>query len=275
MKDKKNSKTRASPVPEYKKKSVAALAEKMRKSKTVLIASTKGLPSSQFQKIKKDLRGKAEISVAKKSIISRAITETEKGTLQNLKNQLQSDIALIFSDMDAFELSALLVESQSATKAKAGDIAPEDVHVEPGPTELIPGPAISELGSVGLKVAVENGKLAIKIAATIVKKGEPINDKVAGVMGKLNILPMKVGFIPLAAYDSKDDKIYVGIKIDKKAALEELRTSIAKALGFAVNLKYLAKETLSFFISKAVIEEKALARIVEQKGSTPGEQTNA
>ena len=68
-----------STVPEYKKKIVDELVKKMKNSKTVLIASTKGLPSGQFQEIKKKLRGKAEIMVAKKSLVLRAIGKVEKG----------------------------------------------------------------------------------------------------------------------------------------------------------------------------------------------------
>ncbi len=256
---KEKSKQRIKPVPEEKKKLVDEILKKIKASRTMLVVSTKGLPTSQFQKIKKSLRGKAEIVVAKKSIVLRAISNSEKGVLQNLKNGVVADIALIFSGLEAFELASLLADNQSSAKAKAGDIAPEDIKVEQGPTELIPGPAISELGSVGLKVAVENGKLAIKQEAVIAKAGEVIKPNVASVMAKLNILPMKVGFIPLAAYDAEDDKVYTNIKIDKEGAMEELKTAISKALGFAVNLGYTTKETISYFISKAAREEKALA----------------
>lgn len=250
---------REKPIPEDKKKLVITLTEKIKSSRTVLIASIKGLPTSHFQKIKKALRGKAEIFVAKKSIVLRAIGETKKGTLQNLKKEIGADIALIFSDMEAFSLASLLVDSQSPAKAKGGDIAPTDVVVEPGPTELMPGPAISELGAVGLKVAVENGKLAIKKQTTIVKEGEVISDNVASVMAKLNILPMKAGFLPLVAYDSDEETIYTDIKIDKEGTLAELKNAIGKALGFAVNVGYTVKETISYFIAKAGAEEKALA----------------
>ena len=236
---------------EQKKKIVAALAKKMRENKTVLIASTKNLPSSQFHKIKKDLRGKAEIVVAKKSIVLRSISAVEKGALQNLKEGIGADIALFFSDMDAFDLSKLLSESQSPTKARAGDIAPEDISIEPGPTDLIPGPAISELSGVGLKVAVEGGKLAIKQGVVVAKKGEKIKENVAGVLGKLNILPMKVGFIPIAAYDSISGKMYNEIKIDIKAILDNLRDCIKNSFGFALKMDYTCKETLSFLIAKA------------------------
>tara|TARA_Y100000310_G_scaffold317241_1_gene369890 strand:+ start:6290 stop:7264 length:975 start_codon:yes stop_codon:yes gene_type:complete len=250
-----------STVPEYKKELVAELAEKMKSVKTVFVASSKGLPASQFQKIKKSLRGKAELRVARKSLILRAIKATDKGALQNLKQSIGADFVILFSDMDAFELSGLLSDSQSPAKAKAGDRAPEDLVVQEGPTELMPGPAISELGAVGLKVAVEGGKLAIKAKATVAKEGDKIDDKLASVLAKLGIEPMKVGFLPVAAYDSVSDKVYTNIKIDKEGALEELRKMIGKGFGFAVNVGYTSKETVPYFISKATLEAKALSNL--------------
>lgn len=267
-KETKKTKTREKKIPEYKVKLVSELAEAMKKSKTILIASTKSLPSSQFHDIKKKLRGKADIKVAKKSAVLRAIDATKKESLQNLKEQIGADVALFFSELDAFELSGLLADSQSPTKARPGDIAPEDISIEPGPTDLVPGPAISELSSVGLKVAVEGGKLAIKQGAVVAHKGDPIKDNVAAVLAKLGITPMKVGFEPIAAYDSKSNKIYVGIKIDKKATYEQLKECIAKALGFAINIKYVTDKTVGYFIAKAGIEEKGIEMIVSKENST-------
>lgn len=256
---------REKPIPEIKEKTVKDIVEKISSSRTILIVSTKGLPASQFQAIKKKLRGKADIVVAKRSLVLRAISSVEKGHLANLKKEISADVALLFSNLDAFELASLLVDYQSPTKARSGDIAPEDIEIEAGPTDLIPGPAISELSSVGLKVAVEGGKLAVKQAHVVVKKGEAIKENVASVLSKLKILPMKVGFIPKSAYDSKEDKLYTEIKIDKKGTLEELRTSIAKALGFAVKINYAAKETILYFIGKAAMEEKAIERLLSSK----------
>ncbi len=258
-------KERTANIPESKKATVKNLVEKFKTSKTVLLASTKGLPSSQFHEIKKKLRGKAEITVAKKSLVLRAIGMVEKGALQHLKEHVKADVALFFSDLDAFELSGLLTDNLSPAKARAGDIAPEDISIDAGPTDLIPGPAISELSGVGLKVAVENGKISIKAGTRVAKEGEAIKPNVAAVLGKLGITPMKVGFEPIAAYDAVSDKVYTGIKIDKKKVLEDLRISIGKAFGFAVNVKYMAKETIGFFIGKAGREEKAVEKLMEAK----------
>lgn len=271
---------RAKQIPEGKKKAVKELVEAMKKSKTVLIASMKGLPGGQFNSIKKKFRGKADLKVAKKNLIYRAIDDTGKGALQELKKNIEADFVLFFSDLDAFELSGMLSDSQSPAKAKAGDIAPFDIEIEPGPTDLLPGPAISELSGVGLKVAVKEGKLEIMQGATVTKEGQAITDKVAAVLGKLGIEPMKVGFLPVAAYDSKEDKVYVGIRIDKEGTLEELKNLIGKALGFAINVEYPTDKTIAYFIAKASAEEKALEKlagkpaepVVEEKSEENAEE---
>lgn len=270
-----NDNVRLKPIPDEKVELVSEVADKIKNVKTVLIASCRGLPSSQFQNIKKKLRGKAEIKFMKKNAFERAIDATEKGALKNLKKELEADFAIFFSDIDTFELSALLTDSQVPTKARSGDISPENIEIEPGPTDLPPGPAISELGSVGLKVSVKEGKLEIIKGAVVAREGEPISEKVAGVLAKLGIFPMKSGFIPLAAYDSKDDKVYVGIKIDKEGTLNEFRSLIGKALGFAVGRNYPTTETISFLISRAAMEEKAIGRIVNEPSKpVQTEETN-
>jgi hypothetical protein len=93
----------------------------------------------------------------------------------------------------------------------------------------------------------------------VAKQGQPIKDNVASVLAKLGITPMKVGFLPIAAYDKKANAVYVGIRIDKKAAYEQLKDSIAKALGFAINVKYVSKETVGFFLGQAAAEGEALS----------------
>jgi len=264
---------REKPIPSAKLEEIEEIKEKIGKFRTVLLASCKGLPGLQYHAIKKGLRGKAEVKMAKKTLFSRAIDGTGKGNIKDLKKEIVADITLFFSDLDPFALSGLLSDNQSPSKARAGDVAPEDIEIEAGPTELVPGPAISELGAVGLKVSVKNGKLEIMKGAIVAKEGEEINASVASVLAKLNIAPMKVGFLPLAAYDSEDDKVYVGIRINKEETLEELRTLVGKALGFATSVEYSAKETMSYFIAKAFAEEKALANLSsEEKKKEAGEE---
>lgn len=252
-------------VSEAKKQVVKDLANLMQRNRTIMVASSKGLPGRQFNEIKKKMRGIAELRVAKKSAVMKAIESIEKGSIQNLKQNIESDYVVLFSDTEPFELSSILMDFQSSRRAKTGDMAPQDIEIEPGPTDLVAGPAISELGAVGLKVKVTEGKLEIIKGAIVVKSGELIKSNVASVLGKLNVNPMKVGFIPIVAYDSKDDKVYSNLVIDKAGTLEQVRELIRKALGFAINIKYPTQKTIGYFITKAGREEKAIEKLIITK----------
>jgi len=254
-------------IPADKLKTVNELKELIKSKKTILIASIKNLPASQFQEICKMLRGKAIVKVPKKSLALRAVDGIDKGAIKPLKEHIQEDIAILFSDLDAFELSSELVERRKSAKAKAGQESPEDIVIEAGPTSLLPGPAISELGALGLKVAVEGGKISIKENKVLVKKGDLISPGAASLMTKLDIKPFKLGFEPLVAYDTQEEKLYVGIRIDKEEALKVLRESLSKALGFAVNLGYTNEDTIKFILAKAASHERALSALMKHESN--------
>jgi len=56
-------------VSEKKKVVVSELVDLINNKKTILVASIKSIPSSQYQEIVKRLRGKAIVKVPKKGII--------------------------------------------------------------------------------------------------------------------------------------------------------------------------------------------------------------
>jgi len=197
-------------------------------------------------------------------MIIRAIDSIEKGALKNLKNYLQEDSAIIFSDLDPFELSRQLSKNKSMARAKVGQVVNEDIVIEPGPTEFVPGPIVSELGNLGIKFAVEDGKITIKEKKVILKAGEKVSEETASIMTKLDMKPIAIGLEPIVAYDTKEDRIYEDIKIDKEKVIGEIKTSARKALGLAVKLGYYCKETIGFLLRKASAEAKVLERKVNE-----------
>jgi len=240
-------------------KAVEDLKNLIETKKTILIASIKNLPASQFQEISKKLRGKAIVTVPKKNLILRALDSSSKEAVKDLKEKVEDSVTILFSDLDAFELASELLNSKSPAKAKAGQEAPEDIEVSAGPTDLIPGPAISELGALGIQIQIEKGKITIKAPKVIAKQGEKISQGAAELMSKLDIKPFSVGFIPLCAFDTQEGKLYVELKIDREATLEELKTAYSKALPFAVEIGYSNEDTISFLIGKAGSHEKVIS----------------
>lgn len=258
----KTTKRHAAHVSKEKINAVKEMVDLIKNKRTILIASIKNLPSAKFQDICKRLREKAIVKVPKKNLILKAIDSSKDEELAKVEEQIKDSVAILFSDMDSFELSIELIKNKSATKAKTGQEAPEDIEVQAGPTELIPGPAIAELGSLGIPIQIEKGKIHIRESKVIVKKGQKITANAADVMAKLDIKPFSVGFVPLCAFDTKENKLYLEIKIDREGTLNELKASYAKALPFAIEIGYTTPETIRFIIGKAGREEKAMENIV-------------
>jgi large subunit ribosomal protein L10 len=266
MADKEKKKVvREKAIPKKKLEAVEELTNLIKESRSIVMVSVKDLPSSQYQQIKKKLRENAEIKVIKKNIINKAIDNIEKGSIKNLKKYLKEDIALIFSKLDPFELSAILSKNKSAARAKIGQEVPEDIEVEAGPTELIPGPVVSELGGLGIPFAIEDGKINIKQSKIILKAGEKVTEAAASIMSKLDMKPMSVGLEPVLAYDAKEDKIFEDIKVDSEALIEEMKTLSGKALAFAVSIAYACKDTIKFLLAKAKSHEDALSGLIKEE----------
>ena len=258
-------------VSEKKKTLISELLDLIKKKKTILIASIKNIPSSQYQEISKKLRGKAIVKVPKKSMIFRALDNSGIEEIKKLKSHVKDSTAILFSDMESFELAAELVSKRSPARAKQGQEAPSDIEIPEGPTDLIPGPAISELGTLGIKIQIEKGKIIIKEPKVIVKEGEKISQAAAEVMNKLGIKPFSIGFIPLAAFDAEERKLYLEIKIDREGTLKELKDSFSRALGFAVGISYISHDTIRFLIQKAAMQDRALEKFVSEKLAEKGD----
>ncbi|MFA5857188.1 MAG: 50S ribosomal protein L10 [Candidatus Pacearchaeota archaeon] len=237
-----------------KAKKVTELVNNIKGAKTLMVISIKGLPSRQYQDIKKSVRKDATIKVEKKNIYLRTIKEFNKESILKLEPHIKENSAFAISNIEGFELASIFSEKKTPVFAKAGQIAPMDIEVKEGPTDLVPGPAISELGALGIQISIENGKISIKNPKVVVKQGLSITENAASVLQKLNVQPFSVGLEPVAFYDIIEEKVYADIKIDSKAATDELKLASAKALGFAQKMGYFCKETIGYFLAKANAE---------------------
>ena len=241
-----------------KDKKVKELSGEIKSAKTLMVVSIKGLPSRQFQDIKKSVRDHAHIKVEKKNILIRSLKELKKESVLPLETYISDSCAFAISDVEGYELAAIFAKKKTPVFAKTGQIAPHDIEVKDGPTDLVPGPAISELGALGIQISVENGKIAIKAPKVVVKEGAVISAGVAAVLQKLAIQPFSVGLDPVAVYDIQTEKIYTELKIDSEGVSATLRESAAKALGFAQKIAYATKETIGYLLAKANMQAKAL-----------------
>ncbi|MBL7055885.1 50S ribosomal protein L10 [Candidatus Woesearchaeota archaeon] len=245
---------------EYKKKTVQQVINLAKEYPIIGIVNMESLPAQQLQAMRSELRDQVEIFMLKKTLIRRvlAAVKGEKKGVEKLEDYFFGMPALIFTRDSPFKLSKALQKSKTPAPAKAGQIAPNDVIVPAGPTPFAPGPVISELGSAGLEVGVENGKVAVKKDSVVAKKGEKISQKVAEVLTRLDIKPMEVGLGLMAAYEKGIIYEKDVLEVDEQQYLDNVNLAASQAFNLAFNTTWINKDNIELFITKSFNDAKAL-----------------
>ncbi|MEK6941094.1 MAG: 50S ribosomal protein L10 [Nanoarchaeota archaeon] len=241
------------------------IKELVKKYNTISIVNMNGLPSLQLQRMIQQLKGKASFFMAKKRLIVIAFKDIKKDNISSLLAYMDGMPALILSNEDPFRLYNEIKKSKSSAAAKPGQTAPKDLIITAGPTPFQPGPIIGELGQLGIKTSVENGKIAVKEDKVLVKEGAVISEKAANLLTKLGIEPMEIGLNVLAIYDhgiiyGKDT-----LNIDEAQIIKNIKLIVSEAISVAINLNYITDDTVVPLLTKAIQEYNALDSVTDQK----------
>ncbi|MBI5225909.1 50S ribosomal protein L10 [Candidatus Micrarchaeota archaeon] len=251
-------------------KIVAELQKKLDSSEVVAVASIKSLPSKQYGAIKKKTRGAVTVSFARLSLIRRAIEQSKrKAELKPIEDALGDGCVLLFSSLDAFKLYKLFKQNKSKTGAKPGAIAPSDLIVPAGETNLAPGPVLTELKQAGIQAKIQGPKVVITKDAVVTKKGQPVSESAAKILNKLGVEPFEVGLLVQKVYDH--GTLYDGdaLNIDEDAILAQLVQAHQEALNVAVFAEIYNDVSTPVILQKAEREALALQKIVESKAGAP------
>ncbi|MFA7197702.1 MAG: 50S ribosomal protein L10 [Methanoculleus sp.] len=242
-------------LPRWKKEEVDEIKRGVEEHTLVGVVDMYGIPASQVQDIRRNLRGTARVKMARNTLIEHAFTELG-GSVGGLKDHAEGQSALIFTNENPFKLFKLLEKTKTRMAAKPGEKAPEDIVVPKGPTSFKPGPIVGELQQVGIPAAIEGGKVKIRETKTVVKRGEVINKKVADTLVKLGIKPMDVGLVLQAAYYK--DTIFTPdlLAIDEEAYANNLVLAAQQAFNLSVNAAIPTPRTIEAIIGRAVREAR-------------------
>lgn len=258
----KEGKGRASPRNE-KVSAVDVLAKQLQISPVVGVLTLHKMPASALQKMRKALDGKATIKVERKNIIALAL---EKAGKKDLVEKLGSQPALMFANEDPFKLYMFIYKNKTSASAKPGDVAPEDITVPAGPTDIPPGPAISALSKVKIIAKVEGGKLAVTKDCLVAKAGDVISSDLASALSMVKLKPMKIGLDVVSLWENGTIYNKDVLFVDEVKIVNDLALAYKQAFNLSFNSGFPVKETVEVMLIKAVQEAKSLETEVNAKG---------
>lgn len=240
---------------------VDKLVSSIDKYNVIGIVDLTNLSAEQLAKMRDKLRKDVNIKVAKKHLLRIALEKSsnKKKGVENLVSLIRGSPALLLSNSNPFKLASIINRSKTKTAAKPGQIAPNDIKVNAGPTSFAPGPILGELGAVGIKAGVDGGKVAIKEDSIVVREGQVIKADVAGILARLGIEPMEVGLNLLAVYENGlvfDKKVLL---VDEKEYLGKIKIAYTSAFNLAFNSGYPTKANIKMLVGKAYKDATGLA----------------
>lgn len=238
-----------------------------RKYPVLAVTGLSKVRATQLMAVRKALRGHAEVLVVKNTL---AILGLKKAGIKNadqLLSHLTGQNALIFSTYDPFKLFLTLDKNKVYLPARAGDVAPEDIMVPAGNTGLPAGPILSEFREAGIQTKIEGGSIWVNRDSVAVKRGVTISPKLASLLSKLNIKPIKAGLSIALAYEN--GLIYAGelVAIDLEKYRQSLLQAYSSSRALAIVVGYVTKETAPEILASAY--RQAVSVAVEAGFITP------
>jgi len=249
-------------IPQWKRDEVAELVEFIDSYNSVGIVGVAGIPSRQFQAMRRELYGSAGVRMSRNTLTNRALEAVGDG-VETLTEHVSGQVALVGTDDNPFGLFKQLEASKTPAPINAGEVAPNDIVIPEGDTGVDPGPFVGELQTVGASARIMDGSIKVTEDSTVLTAGEVVDDDLASVLVELGIEPKEVGLDLKAVYSEgvlfEPDEL--AIDVDEYRA--DVQSAAAAARNLSVNAAYPTAATAGTLLAKGAGEAKSVGLFAE------------
>jgi large subunit ribosomal protein L10 len=216
--------------------------------------------AAQLMMIRKKFRNDINIKIVKNKVAIRAFEKVEGvAGIENLRNQLEGQCALIFTNINPFKLNLIFSQNKVFLPAKGGDVATKEIFVPSGNTGITPGPVLSEFKTANVPTKIDQGTIWVTRDTLVAKPGDVISTPLASLLSKLNVKPVEAGIsVSFAIAEGLQFKEQ-DLKLNLEEYKEELARSFAQALALATEAGYMTPETVTPLLVKAHQQAISLA----------------
>ena len=245
--------------PKRKAQMYQQLTELPKKYKVLALIKMEKVRSSQILPLRKILKDDVEFVSIKDKVAQKALESLDVPGIKDIAKELTGQCMFMFTNMSPFKLNVLLAKNKIMMGARGGDIASIDVVVPAANTGIAPGPMLTEFKEAGIPTKIDQGTIWIAKDSTPVLKGEAINEKLASILGKLDIKPVEAGISLYTALEeglkySADEMV---IDVDK--IRDEFATAHQEAVSLSIEAAYVTPENISQILSKAAQSARSVS----------------
>lgn len=245
--------------PEKKSRMYAQLQEVPAKHAVMAVVRLDKVRASQLLLLRKRLGKDVTFFSIKDKVARKALSLAGAPGIAEMAKQLTGQCMLVFTDMSPFKLNVLLSKNSVMMSARAGDVASIDVVVPAKNTGIAPGPMLTEFKDAGIPTKIDQGTIWITKDTVPVRRGEVISDKLAPLLGKLDIKPVEAGIALDSALEG--GRVYARdeLVVDTDAVRDSLGRASGEALSLCVEAGYLVPESAVPILQRAAGGARSLS----------------
>ena len=237
--------------PKRKSQMYQQIQELPKQYKVLALVKMSKVRASQILPLRKKLKGEVEFVSIKDKIAKKALEKVEVPGIKEIIGELTGQCLIMFTNMSPFKLNVLLAKNKIMLAARGGDISSIDIVVPEKNTGIAPGPMLTEFKEAKIPTKIDQGTIWISKETTPVKKGGVINEKLAPLLGKLDIKPVEAGISLYSAIEdglkySQDEMV-----IDVEKIRDEFAQAHQQAVSLSIEAAYVTPENISQILSKA------------------------
>jgi len=237
--------------PKRKTQMYQQLQELPKKYKVLALVKMTKVRASQILPLRKKLKGEVEFVSIKDKVAQKALEKVDVPGIKEIIEELKGQCMFMFTNMSPFKLNVLLAKNKMMLAARGGDISSIDIVVPAKNTGIAPGPMLTEFKEAGIPTKIDQGTIWISKETTPVKKGQVINDKLAPLLGKLDIKPVEAG---IALYSAIEDGLKYSeeeLVIDVEKIRDEFAQAHQQAISLSIEAAYVTPDNIELILSKA------------------------
>lgn len=245
--------------PPKKARMYAQLQETPSKYGTVALIRLEKVRASQILQLRKKLKGQVEFVSIKDKLAVKALGDVQTPGVDRLAQDIGGQCMLLFTDMSPFRLNMLLSKNKVMLAARGGDIASVDVEVAARNTGIAPGPMLTEFKEAGIPTRIDQGTIWIAKDTVPVRKGEVIGEKLASMLGKLDIKPIEASITLETALEGGFKYGRDELVIDVEEVAGSLAAAHQEAVNLSVEAGYATADNIVQILAKASSSARSLS----------------
>lgn len=243
----------------WKESERSTFEEALAKYNYILVGNLNELPAKAEREFRAVLRKNGCFTKVMNSKV--ALKALHNKGIKELDSYLKGPTLFALGNESPFKLYKEIKKNASPAFAREGMIAPEDISVNEGDTGIPPGPALTDFKVAHIDTQIRNGKIYIAKKTVVATKGAKIDSKIATLLSKLKVKPMKILLNLRTVLDRASNTFYGQdlLDVNMEELTNKIKDSYMRSQYLAVSRGYVTKQTIRPLLVKGYKSSKAVA----------------